>query len=283
MNDSDFEMNRRAVRPMQCFREGWQLIKDDYWLFLGITFVGILVGSAVPFGILLGPMWCGIEICLLRRMRGERITFNYLFEGFNFFGQSVVATLFVMVPLIVVVMVLYFAFFGAMIGIITALAPRDGGPPDASFFGAFFGMIALYVVALMAVGIVVGAPFIFMYGLIVDRGLSGVEAVTMSFRAVFANLGGVLGLLLFNMLLSCAGSAILCIGAYLVMPITFAAYAVAYRQVFPGEQPREVVPVDEPEPLEAPPATMPPTSTGIQAEAPREAPRETGFTPGPPE
>ena len=44
------EFNRRALQPITCFREGWQLIKDDFWLFLGITVVGMLIGGGRSHG-----------------------------------------------------------------------------------------------------------------------------------------------------------------------------------------------------------------------------------------
>ncbi len=189
MNDDDLNFKHGAVRPIQCFREGWQLIKDEYWLFLGISFVGMLIGGAVPFGILLGPMWCGIEICLLRRMRGQRINFNFLFEGFNFFGPSVVATLFVIVPAVVLMMLSYVVFVAAMIGVAVPMAPQGGGPPDASAIAVFIGGIGLYVAVMLVLSIAIGAPLIFMYGLIVDRGVSGVEAVKLSLRSVWKSHG----------------------------------------------------------------------------------------------
>src|ERR1700687_1063897 len=86
MNGTELDFNRGAVRPMQCLREGWQLIKAGYWLFLGITLVGMLVGTAGPFGILLGPMMCGIYMCLLGRMYGQPASMNLLFRGFNYFA-----------------------------------------------------------------------------------------------------------------------------------------------------------------------------------------------------
>ncbi len=36
------EFNTGVIRPVECMKEGWELIKDEYWLFLGITFVGML-------------------------------------------------------------------------------------------------------------------------------------------------------------------------------------------------------------------------------------------------
>src|SRR5437764_292966 len=99
-NPDGLSYNRGAVRAMQCYREGWQLIKDRFWFFLGVGLVGILVGSLAPFGILLGPMMCGVYLCLLRHMHGQPVTFDMLFKGFNYFANSLIATLIMVVPLI---------------------------------------------------------------------------------------------------------------------------------------------------------------------------------------
>jgi len=90
MSEPELELNfnRRAVRPVECLREGWQLIKDDYWLFLGICIIGVLIAGLVPMGILAGPMMCGINICLLRRMGGRPVKFDMVFRGFDHFLPS---------------------------------------------------------------------------------------------------------------------------------------------------------------------------------------------------
>lgn len=235
MSSDPLDYQRRAVRPMQCLREGWQLIKDDYWLFFGITLVGMLLGSLVPLGILLGPMLCGIEICLLRRMRGQRASFNDLFEGFNYFGPSVVATLCMMVPILVLFVVLYLLL---VVGFVALLIPQlqqaqqGGAPPGPEIIGIIFGLMGGYTIAIIVGSAAIGAPFIFTYQLIVDRKLSGFAAIITSFKAAFGNFVGVFGLVFLLSLLNLAGSLI-CVGAYLLMPLLFAAYTIAYRQVFP--------------------------------------------------
>src|SRR6266545_7080966 len=59
-----------AIAPLECLKEGWATIKDRYWLFLGITLVTMLIGGAVPI-VLIGPMMCGLYMCLFAKMRGE--------------------------------------------------------------------------------------------------------------------------------------------------------------------------------------------------------------------
>ena len=93
MSEGGASFNRGVVRPVECLKAGWQLIRNDYWLFFGITLVGVLLGNLVPFGLLLGPMMCGIYLCLLRHAGGRRVALEMLFEGFNYFAQSLIATL----------------------------------------------------------------------------------------------------------------------------------------------------------------------------------------------
>jgi hypothetical protein len=234
MSASDLPFNRGAVRPTECIGVGWRLIKEQYWLFLGITFVGTFVGSLAPMGILLGPAMCGIYLCLLRRWQGQLISFDMLFEGFNCFVQSLIATLIMVVPMMVLMVPLY---VGLVIGMmLTAPHQAQGAPPDPSVPLALLAILGLFFVGILLISFVIGILFCFTYPLIVDRKLSGWEAVKMSFRAAFGNLGGLIGLALLNWLLTFAGLLCCYVGAIFVMPLTFAALCVAYRQVFPLEQ-----------------------------------------------
>ena len=229
------EFNSGVIRPVECLKSGWALIKDEYWLFLGMAFVAIIVGSAVPLGILMGPMMCGIYLCFLNRMRGERIEFGQLFKGFDYFGDSIIAALAHVVPMMAIIFPLYFVFlFG-----FAMLAPQRGSRrtvDDPSALITF--LIVMGVVFLIAffIAMAISALFMFSYPLIVDRRLSGLNAVKTSARAVLANFGGVMGLLMLNMLLGIVGVLFCYVGAFFVMPIGLAAWAVAYRQVFPATQ-----------------------------------------------
>ena len=42
MNGDQF--NRGAIRPVECVKEGWELIKNDYWLLFAVALVGGLIG-----------------------------------------------------------------------------------------------------------------------------------------------------------------------------------------------------------------------------------------------
>src|SRR4051812_15369261 len=94
--------NRNVVQPMECLKAGWALVKEQYWLFVGIMAVGILIAGVVPMGILMGPMMCGIYLVLLQHMRGRPIEFGMLFKGFDYFVESLIATLLQFVPVLLI-------------------------------------------------------------------------------------------------------------------------------------------------------------------------------------
>ena len=37
MDASNLPFNRDAIRPFECWSAGWQLVKDQYWLMIGMT------------------------------------------------------------------------------------------------------------------------------------------------------------------------------------------------------------------------------------------------------
>jgi hypothetical protein len=174
------------------------LIKEKYWLFMGISAVGILIGSIGPMAILLGPMMCGIYLCLLARLRGEPVSFELLFKGFDYFAQSVIATLIQVVPVMLLLLPVYLIFFLLFMSKMPQAGRRTsrGAPPvDPSEFFSIFIIMMVVIFAISIVASVIGAFFIFSYPLIVDRRLAALDAVKTSVRAVMANFGGVLGLL----------------------------------------------------------------------------------------
>src|SRR3979409_1211457 len=197
MTPDNTQFRTGVIKPVECVKEAWALIKDQYRLFLGITFVGVFVGGAVPL-VLIGPMMVGIYLCLFRKMRGEPVDFGTLFKGFDYFAQSLIAALLQMIPMVVVMVPAYIIMFVLMM---TSM-PRNGGriSPDESstFLFTFLGFELVFIVVVMTVGIVVTIFFLLAFPLIADRNLSGVDAVKLSIKAAKANFGGILGLILVN-------------------------------------------------------------------------------------
>jgi uncharacterized membrane protein len=225
------EFRTGVIKPVECIKEGWALIKDQYWLFFGISLVGILIGGVLPI-VLLGPMMVGIFLCLFQRMRHQPVEFGLLFKGFDQFVSGLVVTVLKMIP-IFIVLVPYYVFLIAMMA---TRMPRGGieDPERArTFVMSLFGFEIVFFLVIMVVSIVVEVFFMFAYPLVADRKLSALDAVKLSFRAGKANLGGVLGLILLNAVLGFVGVLCCVVGVYFYLPIAFASQAVAFRRVFP--------------------------------------------------
>lgn len=215
------------IRPVECVRQGWENIKDQYWLIFAITLVGVLIASIVPFGVLLGPMLCGIFYCLLQNHDTETTSFEGLFKGFEFFLPSFIVTLFIIIPGIILGIAAYVPL------IMMQFSMMKSRNPDPS---EMFGYLAVFVVAMLLLGLFLGvihALLMFAYPLVVEHKLPGIEAAKLSARAVLKNLGGVGGLIAVHIGLVFVGYLLCLVGVYLVMPILLASVVVAYRQVFP--------------------------------------------------
>lgn len=229
----------QAVQPVQCLKEGWDLIKEQYWLFVGISAVAFFLGQLAPMGILIPPMVCGVYLVLFERMRGRLIEFGTVFKGFDYFGPGVIALLLHLIPAFVLIIPLLALFFIAGLLI---LPNADTHEPNPVAFSAFVALIIIGALVTVLVGLVVSVLFTFAYPLIVERQLSGVDAVRLSLKAAMANFWGLLGLLLLNGLLGIAGFCCCYVGVFLVMPIGLASSAIAYRQVFGLGLPKSAYP-----------------------------------------
>ncbi len=214
-------VQRGVVSPIACYQEGWELIKDEYWVIFASCAIGMLLGSIVPMGILLGPMMCGIYLVMLRKMRGESVAVDHLFKGFEWFGPSLVA----MLLTLVVVMVL-FVPVGIVAAIAAAIGNSVGGEEAAVVLAVAAGGLGMFLV------MGAGTLFTFAYPLMVDRDLEAMDALKASVSGGLANLGGLIGLFFLNVALSLVGTCFFFVGSYLVMPLSFAALAVAYKRVY---------------------------------------------------
>ena len=227
----DPPFNSGAVRPLQAFGEGWQLIKGQYFLLVLMCLIIVVLVSCIPFtGIIYGAWMAGIFHALLGLTRGERASFNSISKGFSHFSHAFIVALlsglpFVLVGVGVKLMELRFDQ-------IEKTYPGDTPVPDEILTEQMIYLVVLVLVFAL-VHLITGLIFGFAYQLVVERNLSGWQATKLSARATQANFGGVLGLALIEILLGAMGVILCCVGIVFVMPITKAAWTVAYRQVFP--------------------------------------------------
>jgi hypothetical protein len=220
---------RHAVEPMACLRASRELVKSQYWTFFGITAVGMIIASVVPLGILMGPMMCGMYLAYFQARRGQPIEFGTLFKGFDYFGQSLIATLIHMAPILIVVLPTYLIFY---ISLFFLMSRGPGGQPDPDVLLPFMLVFACVWLLIMVFIMLISLLFTFTYPLIVDRGLSGVDAVKLSVAAARGNFWRLLKLYLINFGLGIIGMLFCYVGVLFLLPITMGALAMAYEQVF---------------------------------------------------
>ena len=216
------------IKAVDCFREGWELIKPHYWLFFAMTLVGMLIAGMIPFGIGLGALNCGIYYVLFRLKNGNAPEFGDLFKGINYFLPSLIATMILIIPIVIAAVIMWISMAGIMFGMM------DGrGRIDETAIFALYGTMAVEGLIFAIVLSCIHALIIFTYPLIVEHNLSGVDAFKLSAKAAWANLGGVVSLILCQFGLGFLGYLLCGVGIYLSFPIMFAGVFVAYRKVFP--------------------------------------------------
>ena len=223
---SETEFKTGVIRPVECFKEGWELIKSQYWMLFAVTLVGAMLGGASLY-ILLGAMICGIYLCYFRALDGKKVEFDALFKGFSYLLPSLLLVVAIILPTIFIMMIVYAPF-------IAAIVMGQHLSPD-EFLSLIIGGL---VVDLIAVVIMVcfHTLLMFAFPLMVDRNLTAGQAIKMSVKAVWKNLSGVAGIAGVGFVLSLLGTLVFCIGTYFVIPIIIAGNIVAYRKVFPRLQ-----------------------------------------------
>lgn len=217
------EFRTGVIKPVEVYKEAWELIKDQYWIIFAVVLVGLLIGGAVPI-VLVGPMVCGIYLVLFNKFEGKEVDFGLLFKGFDYFLPSLILAVIVTVPTLIMV----FAIYIPMVGIAMA-GPRLGETELIAFIAVTVVIELIFAVIMVCIHTLL----MFSFPLIVDKKLPVLQAMKTSARAVWANMGGVVGMFAVGFVVCIVGYLLLCIGIYLVIPLVIAANALAYRKVFP--------------------------------------------------
>lgn len=236
MSTPSIPYRRNAIQPVECIKAGWALVQGQYWLFLAMALIAFMIGSAVPLGILMGPMMCGLYLALFKQRRGEPIEFGTLFKGFDYFGNSVVAAVLHALPVIAVIVPAYVLFY---VGTFVSIAAMGDEPGPVGIIGVFLSF-ALFIVIVFSVIIVLTIGFTFSYPLIVDRKMQGFDAVKLSFKAAMGNFWRLLALAILCGLLNSIGLMLCYVGVFFTLPIGYAAVAAGYEQVFGLANPEDL-------------------------------------------
>jgi uncharacterized membrane protein len=237
---TNIQYNSGVVDASGCVSSGWALIKNNYWMYLGITFVAYLIVSCIPIAnfFLYGPIMVGVYYVLQREMRGEPVEFGMMFKGFEKFVPAMAAGIIQNIPAIIFqIFQLTFDIGRAVLSSRSGRGGRDFGDPDLGPLAAITGAYIVVALAFMVFGIIWHIAFIFVMPLLAEHELGPIEAIKLSAAAAFSNVGGLILLLILEILIAIAGVVALCFGVFFVMPLLYAATAVAYRQVFPDMGP----------------------------------------------
>ncbi len=220
---SNEQFNVGVIKPVECLKEAWELIKPQYWILFAVTIIGVMIGGMTMY-ILLGVMMCGIYLCYLQAIDGQRVEIETLFKNFKLFLPSLLLVIVMIVPAIIVIAVIYVPLLIAAI--------MGSKLSQAELMTLLFGSFAIEIVVAIIM-VCLHTLLMFAFPLIVDRNLSSLQAMKLSAKAVWKNLGGVTGIWVLMFLLNLAGMLVFCVGIYFTIPLLLATQLVAYRKVFP--------------------------------------------------
>lgn len=236
---TNIQYYKGVIDASGCVSNGWNLIKPNYWMYFGISLLAVLMVACIPCVnvILMGPVTAGVYFVLLRQMRGEPVDFGMMFKGFEKFVPTFVVGLLQSIPGIIS-QIVQFTFD------LTDIARKArGGSGSGDFYqsdetgaaiaGGLLFLYLLFAAAFFLFSIAWAITFAFALPLVIEHDLGPVEAIKLSARAGWSNVGGIIFLFILQILLAIAGVLVLCVGVFFVIPLIYASWAFAYRQVFP--------------------------------------------------
>ena len=233
---TDIQFQRGAISPGECVSEAWAQVTGRFGLYLGAGVIVLLLVSCIPFVnfFLLGPILGGFYHLVLRDNRAEPVDFGMLFKGFEKFVPLMVVGLIQAIPSIVYTIIQYTVDFARLAGV-------GPGVGDATFYqsgsdvlwGGFTFAIVIVAVVVFFVTIAWNLALGFAIPLVMERDLSVGDALVTSLKAAAANPGGLIVLAILQGLVMLLGFLALCVGIFVAAPVAYAAFALAFAQVFP--------------------------------------------------
>ena len=218
------EFNTGVIKPLECYREAWELLKPHFWILFAITIVGVMISSATLY-ILGGAMMCGIMYCYLLAIEGNEPKFEDLFRGFAYWKAGLFVVAVMIIPTMIVMLGTYLPIIAAAV-----MGQRMSQEELWSFLAGVFVVEFIMTVIMVCIHTLL----LFAFPIVVDQNLSGWSSMKLSARSVWANLQGVAGLWVVGFFVSLAGLLVFCVGVYFTIPIIIGAHMVAYRKIFPG-------------------------------------------------
>ena len=233
------EFYRGAINGGDCVSNAWELVKRNYGMYLGISVISIILSGCIPcISIFLtGPILGGIFYVVLRDMRGEPVEFGMMFKGFEKFVPLMVVGVVSSIPDIIAQVLR----IGVQLGQVGLDNSRDSDfqffqPSDPEFAIASGVLILIALIAFVFVIFACAWRVLLFFAipLALEHDLDPIQAMKLSARAAFSNLGGLILLFILEFLIALLGLVMCLLGVFFIsIPVIYVANAFAYRQVFP--------------------------------------------------
>jgi len=187
------------IRIGDCISRSWELVKRDFWLLIGASFVADLIaaGFAIPYlgaliGLIIGgPMMGGLYALYLKKIRGQPAQFGDAFIGFSV------------------------AFIPLMLAHVVS------------------GLLTVVGVVLCVLpGIYLGVSYVFTLPLVIDKKMDFWAAMELSRKTVTKHWWVILGFLIVCGLVAVAGFLACCVGIFVTTAIAQVALLYAYEDIF---------------------------------------------------
>lgn len=232
--DGNFLPDARGVdagRGWQWIVDGWNLFKGNWliWIVNVVIFFVINLGlQIIPFigwiGAMLisAPMLAGLMIGADAIRRGETLTVNHLFAGFQERLKPLILVSVIYAGAIIVVFLVFALFFGA--GMFFGMASGDMGMGMASMGLGILVMLALMIPIFMA--------YIYAPALVALNGMDAIPAMKASFGGCLKNIlpGIVWGLV--YLVAAIVATIPVGLGWFVLVPVMVASLYASYRDIF---------------------------------------------------
>jgi hypothetical protein len=231
---------KSAIDATGCISNAWELIKPNYWLFFGISLLAAVCVGCIPcLNIFItGPIMGGVYFVALRQMRGEPIEFAMMFKGFEKFVPLMVIGLIQSIPGIISQGLNYSlrisdAVIKGSQGSRGIDYYQSAADPEIFLAGGMLIIVIVVSIFFLLFSIAWAVTFAFAVPIAMEHDIGAIDAIKLSAKAGWSNVGGIIVLAILLGLMAFGGVLVLCLGILFVLPIIHVAWAFAYRQVFP--------------------------------------------------
>jgi hypothetical protein len=195
----------------------------------------LVVSSITNIAIMLvtAMMMCGVYSALSRKVTSGNFEFGDLFNGFSKFQPCLIVSLVLSIIQFIIGIVGLLIVLGAGVSFKPDMLLKDG-QFDPTVLSGLFGIIAVLAILSILVQLIIGIATIFLYPLIAERDLPGIDAISHSIRGGFSNVFGLVGLIILQGLILFVALILCIVPFFFAIPILYASTFAAYRSVFGG-------------------------------------------------